>query len=164
MIAMEERRRRLVLLLGLYMFLYMLVKHVVNIQALLLQGEWEKFAILSLVYESMGYRERSIWSQERMYGFVERLLLGSWTEKEFRKRTRVSYITFRFLCERLGPYLKKEDTRFRVSVPVQERIAMSLHRLGSGDGLQSIGDLYGVHKSTLSKIVRDFCRVVRKHL
>ena len=164
MIAMEERRRRLVLLLGLYMFLYMLVKHVVNIQALLLQGEWEKFAILSLVYESMGYRERSIWSQERMYGFVERLLLGSWTEKEFRKRTRVSYITFRFLCERLGPYLKKEDTRFRVSVPVQERIAMSLHRLGSGDGLQSIGDLYGVHKSTLSKIVREFCRAVRKYL
>ena len=66
----------------------------------------------------------------------------------------MKYITFRFLCERLGPYLKKEDTCFRVTVPVQERIAMSLHRLGSGDGLQSIGDLYGVHKSTLSKIVK----------
>ena len=41
---------------------------------------------------------------------------------------------------------------------------MSLHRLGNGDGLQSIGDLYGVHKSSLSKIVRKFCRVVRKYL
>jgi len=164
MLAMEERKRRLVLLLGLYMFLYMLVKHVVAIQALILQGEWEKFAILSVVYESMRCRERSIWSQERMYGFVDRLLLGSWTEKEFRKRTRVKYVTFRFLCERLGPYLQKEDTRFRVTVPVQERIAMSLHRLGNGDGLQSIGDLYGVHKSTLSIIVREFCRAVRKHL
>jgi hypothetical protein len=48
------------LLLGLYMFLYMLVKHVVDIQALILQGEWEKLAILSLGYENMGYRERSI--------------------------------------------------------------------------------------------------------
>jgi hypothetical protein len=73
-------------------------------------------------------------------------------------------MTFRFLCERLGPYLKKEDTRFRITVPVQERIAMSLHRLGSGDGLQTIGDLYGVHKSTLSIIVREFCRAVRKYL
>ena len=164
MVAMEERRRKFVLLLGLYMFLYMLVKHVVDIQALILQGEWEKLAILSLVYESMGYRERSIWSQERMIGFVDRLLLGSWTDKEFRKRTRVKYITFRFLCERLGPYFKKEDTRFRVTVPVQERVAMSLHRLGSGDGLQTIGDLYGVHKSTLLRIVREFCRGVRKHL
>ena len=36
-------------------------------------------------------------------------------------------MTFRFLYERLGPYLKKEDTCFRVMVPVQEMIAMSLH-------------------------------------
>jgi hypothetical protein len=39
---MDERRRTFVFLLGLYMFLYMLVKHVVDIQALILQGEWEK--------------------------------------------------------------------------------------------------------------------------
>jgi hypothetical protein len=77
MVAMEERRRSLVLLLGLYMCLYMLVKHVVDIQAMFLQGEWKKVIILSLVYESVGYRERSIWSQERMSGFVEQLLLGS---------------------------------------------------------------------------------------
>jgi hypothetical protein len=57
---MEERRRTFVLFLGLYMFFYMLVKRVVDIQALILQGEWEKLAILSLVYENMGYRERSI--------------------------------------------------------------------------------------------------------
>ena len=49
-------------------------------------------------------------------------------------------------------------------VPVQKMIAMSLHRLGSGDGLQNIGDLYGVHKSILSKIVRKFYRVGREHL
>ena len=85
-------------------------------------------------------------------------------EREFRKRTRVKYNTFKFLCDRLDPYLKKEDNHFRIIVPVQESVAMSLHRLGTGDGLQSIGNLYGVYKSTLSKIVREFCRVVRKHL
>ena len=31
MVVMEERRRSLILLLGLYVFLYMLVKHVVDI-------------------------------------------------------------------------------------------------------------------------------------
>ena len=69
---MEERRRSLILLLELYMFLYMLVKHVVDIQTLFLQGEWEKCAILSLVYKSMGHKDMSIWSQEEMYGFVDR--------------------------------------------------------------------------------------------
>jgi hypothetical protein len=106
----------------------MLVKHVVNIQAILLQGEWKNVAILNLVYESVGHRERNIWNQERMSGFVDRLLLGSWTERKFRMRIQVTYTTFRFLCERLEPYLKKEETRFRVIVPVQERITMSLHK------------------------------------
>jgi hypothetical protein len=87
MVAMEKRRRRLVLLLGLYMCLNTLVKHVADIQKMFLQGEWENVAILSLVYESMGHRERSIWSQELMSGFVERLLLGLWTEKELKKQT-----------------------------------------------------------------------------
>ena len=50
-----------------------------------------------------------------------------------------------------------------VTMPVQEMI-MSLHRLGSGDELQNIKDLYEVHKSTLSKTMKEFCRFVRKHL
>jgi hypothetical protein len=39
---MEEQRKKHILLLGLYVFLYMLVKHVVDIQTLILQGECEK--------------------------------------------------------------------------------------------------------------------------
>ena len=85
-------------------------------------------------------------------------------ERKFRKPTRIKYYTFRFLCEKLGPYLKIEETRFRLIIPMQERVAMSLHRLHNGNELQSIRDLYEVHKSTLSKMMREFCRVVRKHL
>ena len=49
-------------------------------------------------------------------------------------------------------------------MPVQDNIVMSLHRLGNSDGLQTIGDLYGVHKNTLLIVVREFYRAVRKHL
>ena len=49
-------------------------------------------------------------------------------------------------------------------MPMQDRIAMSLHQLGSGNELQTIGDLYGVHKNTLSIVLRGFWRAVRKHL
>ena len=76
----------------------------------------------------------------------------------------MTHNTFGFLCERLGPYLKKQNTQFRVTVPVQDMIAISLHRLESGDGLQTICDLYGVHKSTLSIVARESFRAVRKQL
>ena len=73
-----------------------------------------------------------------MSRFVEWLLLGSWTDREFRKQTRVTHIIFKFLCDKCGPCLKKVKTRSRVIIPVQKMLAMSLHMLGSGDGLQNI--------------------------
>ena len=153
-----------IFILGLNMFLYMLVKHDVDIPTLILQGEWVKFAILNLVQESMGHGEWSTWSQEWMYGSVDRLLLGSWMWKKFKKQIQVKYITFRFLFQRLGPYLKKNDTYFRATVSMQERVEMLLHRLDNDDGLQSNGDLYEVYKNVLLKVMKEFYRVVRKHL
>ena len=93
----------------LYMFLYMLVKHVVDIQALFLQEKWEKFAILSLVYGSMGHRDRSIWSQEQC---INLHIVFCWVEVcrlyKFRKWTRMKYITFKILCEKIGMYFNKK--------------------------------------------------------
>ena len=48
MAAMEEMRRRLILLVGLYIILYMLAKHVVDIPTLLLEGEWVNDKLLLL--------------------------------------------------------------------------------------------------------------------
>ena len=36
-------------------------------------------------------------------------------------------------------------------MPVQEKVAISLYRLGSGDGLQNNGDLYKVDKTHCQK-------------
>ena len=152
------------LMLGFYMCLHMLVSHIVSMQALILQGEWEKLAIFSMFLESMGRGTRSIWSFVRQSGFTDRLLLDSYTEGQFKVRTRVQFATFRFLCEKLGPFLQKQDTPFRNSISVETRIAISLTRLGSGNGQLLIGDLYGVAECTVSKIVREFCKAVRHHL
>jgi hypothetical protein len=77
-----------------------------------------------------------------MSGFVDLCCWGRGErEREFKKRIRAKYNTFTFLYQRLGSCTKKHDTQVRGIVPVQERVVMSFHRLGSGDGLQPIGDL-----------------------
>jgi hypothetical protein len=161
---MEERKRDPVLALGLYMCLYIIVQHVVNMQSLILQGEWEKFAIFSILWESMGREERSIWSHARQIGFTDHFLLGSFTERMFKQRTRVSHGTFRFLCEKLCPFLKKKGTRMRAAISVETRIAVSLCILGTRNGLLLIGEVYRIVECTASCIVREFCKAVRKHL
>jgi hypothetical protein len=153
-----------VVMMVLYWCFYMITRHVMNMQALILQGEWTNVAILSICFQSLGFRDRSIWSFERQCGFVDRFLLGSFTEKMFKERTRVSHATFRFLCEKLGPFLKKQHTHLRKPISVEARVAMSLARLGTGDGLRMVGEVYGVAECTISGIVREFCKMVRLHL
>ena len=55
-VAMEGRRRGLVMMQGFYICLHMLVPHIVSMQALILQGEWKKFANFSMFLE--------IWDKE----------------------------------------------------------------------------------------------------
>jgi hypothetical protein len=56
---------------------------------------------------------------------MDRFLLDSFTERMFKQRTRVSHGTFRFLCEKLGPFLEKKDTHMRAAISVETRIAVS---------------------------------------
>jgi hypothetical protein len=123
--------------------------------------------MLSLVDESMEHREKGTYGVMNKCIDLYYLLLALWAEKEFKRQIRVKYIIFNFLYKRLGPKKnknKKTTTCFRVIVLVQERIAVLLHELGRDDGLQTIQGLYGVHKSILKKIIRNFYRVVRKYL
>ena len=115
----------------LYWCLYMITQHVNNMQALILQGEWTNVAIFSICLQSLGFRERIVWSFERQSGFVDWYLLGSFTKKIFKEMTRVSHATFRFLCEKLGPFFKKQHTNFRRPISIEERVAMFLARLGT---------------------------------
>ena len=108
-----ERRGRILVALALYWCLHMIVQHVLDMHALALNREWENALILSICFEGMKISDCSVWAFERNVGFTNRLLLGSYTHKIFKQRIRVCYNTFKFLCERLDPYLQKMNTHMR---------------------------------------------------
>jgi hypothetical protein len=103
-----ERRGRILVALALYWCLYMIVQHMLDMQALALNGEWEYALILSICFEGMKMSDRNVWTFERNVGFTDRLLLGFFSKKMFKQRTRICHNTFKFLCERLGSYLQKQ--------------------------------------------------------
>ena len=55
----------------------------------------------------------------------------------------------------------KKNTRLRDSVLVECRVAITLYRLGSGNTLIMIADLFGLGESTTSIIVRECCEAIR---
>ena len=81
-----ERRRRVHVALALYWCLHMIVQHVLDMQALALNGEWENTLILSTCFEGMKTSDRSVWAFERNVGFMDRLLLGSFTNKNVQAK------------------------------------------------------------------------------
>jgi hypothetical protein len=104
---------------------------------------------------------RRIWRIERMTMFADVALLHAHLEREFTRRVRVKPLTFDWICKMVAPFLARSRLG---SISLQNRVAISLARLGTGNYLTMCGDLYGMSEGTASIVVREFCEVIEKHL
>jgi hypothetical protein len=134
------------------------------IASLILGYEMEKYALFVVMCEFMWRKKQIVLAFEKQSGFIDQILLGSCTKIMFKKRIRVSHNTFQYFCEKMGVSFKKQHTYFRNPILMEDRVAMSLIWLGSGNGLQLVGDLFGVTKGTISVILKKFCHMIRVYL
>jgi hypothetical protein len=105
-----------------------------------------------------------VWKFDRLGGYVSQFLLGLYSARMFQDRVRVSRSTFTYLCHLLGPILSKKNKKFRLCIPIEDRISLILHQLGSGDTLLTLADLYGISRPSASIIVRETCERIKKLL
>ncbi len=52
----------------------------------------------------------NVWSYERQFDFMDKIMLGSFRGKLFKQIMLVSHVTVQFLCETLGPYVQRQKT------------------------------------------------------
>ncbi|MCO5612014.1 hypothetical protein L7F22_066276 [Adiantum nelumboides] len=78
----------------------------------------------------------------------------------FRKRLQVSKSTLEYIFSMLAPIMKRQNTRIWRAISLEDRVALSLHRLASEANDEVLVDLYGCVKSTSTQIVLDFYRAV----
>jgi hypothetical protein len=67
---------------------------------------------------------------------------------------------FELLINLVGPKIVREDTRFRAAVPVQERLAVTLRFLATGDLYINLQYLFHISKQAISQIVPEVCQVI----
>jgi len=52
----------------------------------------------------------------------------------YKQRTKIFHDKFQYLCETLGSHLRKQHTPMKDPISLENRVAMSLMRLGNGRG------------------------------
>ena len=75
---------------------------------------------------------------------------------------RMSVSTFEYLCTTLALDLRRQDTRLRLAIPVQVKVAVSIARLATGNSMQCIPDLYKIGLSSSQLAVTQFIRAIKK--
>ena len=82
----------------------------------------------------------------------------------WRDNLRMTYETFSMLVNQLRPYICKQDTKFRLAVTVEERVAITVWRVATNAEYRTLSALFGVGMSTICTIVLETCLAISKHI
>lgn len=77
----------------------------------------------------------------------------------FKIFCRMSATDFEYLLGKIGPFIAKEDTNMRKSIPIQERLAVTL-RFFAGESYASLSYLFKFSKQTVSRSVDEVCKAI----
>ncbi|CAN7981050.1 unnamed protein product, partial [Ixodes pacificus] len=117
------------------------------------------FTIAALAVQGVERIERELWSYDRGESWFETTLphLG---DKNFKACFRVLPCTFRYLVDVCRPAMTREETNMRKAISVEKRVAIGLYKLCSTAEDRTIAHLFGVGRSTVNGIYREFCATV----
>lgn len=109
-------------------------------------------------------RHRSIGSVDRSEAVWLQLQNGS--ENQFREAFRVSKALFNTICNALREKLEPQFNFLSTKVPtsVEKQVAICLYKLASCCEYRVVGNVFGVHKSTVKKFVYRVINAINKSL
>ncbi|RZC82026.1 hypothetical protein C5167_044601 [Papaver somniferum] len=104
---------------------------------------------------------RRLWVKDRSKAWWDSCNHPDFPEAEFRKAFRMSRSTFDMICEELSSVVAKEDTMLRAAIPVQQRVAVCIWRLATGEPLRLVSKKFGLGISTCHKLVLEVCSAIK---
>lgn len=117
--------------------------------------------------ENNGTRNRKVWCKDY---YRERDELGAYklTLEElrlndpfsFRQYLRMSAGDFEELLQIVGPHITKQSTHLRKTIPPEEKLAVTLRFLATGNSYQDLSYTFRMHRTTIAGFVPLVCKKI----
>jgi len=88
----------------------------------------------------------------------ERVVLTEYDDEDWKKNFRMTRRSFNKLCGFMEGVMKPEVVTVRAPIPLEMRVAIVLYKLASCAEYRVVANHFGVHKSTVMKMVYQFCK------
>ncbi|XP_065430477.1 uncharacterized protein LOC101941125 [Chrysemys picta bellii] len=105
--------------------------------------------------------ECRFWARETSTDWWDSLVLQVWDDSQWLQNFRMHKGTFMELCDLLSPALNCQNTRMRAALTVEKRVAITLWKLATPDSYRSVGNQFGVGKSTVGAAVIQIARAIK---
>ncbi|XP_065414155.1 uncharacterized protein LOC135973716 [Chrysemys picta bellii] len=91
----------------------------------------------------------------------DRIVLQVWDDSQWLRNFCMRKGTLMELCDLLSPALKRQNTRMRAVLTVEKRVAIALWKLATPDSYWSVGNQFGVGKSTVGAAVIQVANAIK---
>jgi hypothetical protein len=108
------------------------------------------FNVFALFDDDLGF-----WVKPRSTTWVSKFLLEQYDDSRWLEMFRMTKSAVYALADLLRPHVQKQDTKYRMAVPVLVRVACTLFKLIHGASLLICSEMFVVGRSTISLILRD---------
>ncbi|CAM4546201.1 unnamed protein product [Caretta caretta] len=105
--------------------------------------------------------KRQFWVRETSTDWWDRKVLQVWDDSQWLRNFRMHKGTFMELCDLLSPALKRMNTKMRAALTVEKQVAIPLWKLAKPDSYRSVGNQFGVDKSTVGAAVMQVANAIK---
>ena len=102
--------------------------------------------------------------KERSSYWWDHVVRHTFSSQDWLENFRMSQATFVYVCDEIRSIIEKEDTVMRKSIPVEQRVALTLWFLATNADYRTIGHLFGVSKPTVCVVTKEVCAAIVKSL
>ncbi|CAM4581506.1 unnamed protein product [Caretta caretta] len=105
--------------------------------------------------------ECQFWAQETSTDWWDCIVLQVWDDSQWLRNFCMCKGTFMELCDLLSPALKHMNTKIRAALTVEKQVAIALWKLATPDSYWSVGNQFGVGKSTVGAAVMQVAHAIK---